>query len=135
LSADEALDDQRREIPGLPPSEEAAAQSSLAPVNSDIQEANLVNRGATEAEWRADAEQREHHRNQKFRDNFERIAILSLWATFLVALAIGVTWFYHLLTPEKYHFLNPEQISKLQNIVTGGILASIASGHIKKRLG
>jgi len=45
-----------------------------------------------------------------------------------------ITWFWHILSPQCVHWLTGEQITKVQALATGGILATIAAGHLKKRL-
>lgn len=124
-----------KRIPGLPQSEAATLEVQVGASDSGTQEAQLLSQGLPESEISRQAAASEHRRNEQFRDHFEKIAISGLYLAALVFLTVGLTWFYHLLMPESWHWLNADQVAKLQNLITGGILASIAGGHIKKRLG
>lgn len=124
-----------KQIPGLPPSEEAALSSPIGSNDSGTKEAKLFALGLSEDQFRKKSAENEHVRNERFKDHFETIAILTLWVIAALFLIVGVTWFWHLIMPDNWHWLKADQIAKLQNIVTGGILTSIAAGHVKKRLG
>ena len=124
-----------RKIPGLPPSEAAALSTQVGTPDGGTQEAKLLSLGLSEHEIARRAAASEHRRNENFRDHFERIAIIALWLTAVLLFVVGFTWLYHLLMPERWHWLSADQVLKLQNIVTGGVLAGVAGNHIKKRLG
>ena len=51
-----------------------------------------------------------------------------------IAFAAGSIWLWHILAPADQHWLSAEQIGKLQALVTGGVLTTVAAGHIKKRI-
>jgi hypothetical protein len=36
--------------------------------------------------------------------------------------------------PLTWYWLGPDAIGKLQNLITGGIVATLAGGHFKKRM-
>lgn len=123
-------------VPPPSPEEEKVLLPS-APNGDDTgtQETKQLTRGLPEKELRKEAAKREHDRSERFRDHFENVAICSLWIIAFVLFAVGGTWFWHLLTPGGWHYLDTEQVTKLQNIVTGGIAVGIMSAHIKKRMG
>jgi hypothetical protein len=123
-----------RQVPGLSPAEVAALESFAGDRDTGALEAQLLTQGLDEDEIRRRTAASEHSRNEKFRDHFETISIIGLYLISLIFCLVGLTWLYHLLTPEWWHWLSPEQLFKLQNIVTGGIIASIAASHVKKRL-
>ncbi|BCG70144.1 hypothetical protein MesoLj113a_13020 [Mesorhizobium sp. 113-1-2] len=77
----------------------------------------------------------EHRRNENFRDHFERAAICGLWLFSICILLAGATWFYHVVTPDAWHWLSPDGTTRLQNILTGGVVAAVAGGHLKRRMG
>lgn len=118
-------------IPEVPPSESDLLEDG-APQDSGAKEAALFETGKRLEDW---SKENEHYRNEKFRDHFEIVAICALWGVAFLFAAVAVIWFWHLLLPEKCHWLSSESVSKIQNIVTGGILTSLATGHFKKRLG
>ena len=49
-------------------------------------------------------------------------------------LAIVITWAVHLLASDEFHWLTQEQISELQKVLSGSLIAVIASDYIKKYL-
>lgn len=118
------------------PSEEdkKAIRPSGAESDSGIEEAKQYSEGLSLEEIQRKSEENEHHRSEKFRDNFEKVAIIFLWVLGSILVLVFVTWFYHILAPTRYHWLNTDQLDKLQSIATGGILASIATGHIRRRI-
>lgn len=128
-------DDQKpdKKIPGLPPEEAASLKDAKIDGDSGQQEALLLTRNLSEDQLKKEAANREHDRSEWFKDHFEILAMIGLYASFVVFLFVGGVWFWHLLTP--WPFLNPDQVAAVQNIATGGIIATIATGHIKRRLG
>lgn len=80
------------------------------------------------------AKENEHRRNEQFRDHFERLAILCLYLGALLIAVVGLTWVWHILLPQGLHWLNADQVGKVQSLLLGGILTSVVTGHIKKRL-
>jgi hypothetical protein len=36
---------------------------------------------------------------------------------------------HFVVTPESWHWLSPDGIYRLQNILTGGVVAAVAAGH------
>lgn len=118
-------------IPEVPPSESDLLEDGT-PQDSGAKEAALFEAGKRLEDW---SKENEHYRNEIFRDHFEMVAICALWSVSFLFASVGAIWFWHLLLPEKWHWLSPEGVSKIQNIVTGGILTSLATGHFKKRLG
>lgn len=129
-------DKQQPSVPGLPPSERQAIEEAAKGDQKDsgAEEAKFLNRGLSSDELRREAEKNDHKRNENFLNHFEFIAIGGLWIAAFSFLIVGVTWLYHLLTPECWHWLDADHLAKLQNIVTGGVLTSVAAGHLKKRL-
>lgn len=128
------ITDELKTIPPLTSTDRKVAATFTGPNDSAIEEAKLFELGLDEEDIKKRANEREHRRNELFRDHFENIAIAFLYLIAFLFFAVGFSWFWHLLTPGSWHYLSTDQVSKLQNIVTGGILASIAAGHIKKRL-
>ena len=127
-------DEPSKKIPGLDADEVEALYAGPSG-NGSAKEAEDFNQGLSVAELERKARQNEHKRSESFKNHFENVAICTLWIVAALALAVGVTWFWHLLMPDRLHWLSSDGVQKLQNIVTGGIVASLAAGHIKKRLG
>lgn len=131
-------DDGNEGLPDVPgPTEDDAKilePSPDAAVDTGTKEAALLTRGKTEKELKKEAALKEHDRSQKFKDHFERIAIGLLWIAAASLLVIFMSWLWHMVTPSCLHYLDSEQLAKLQYLFTGGIVVGVVSGHLKKRL-
>jgi hypothetical protein len=80
------------------------------------------------------ASENEHGRTERFR-NHVAYAILGLfWVVFVCVILSGTVWFYHLIFPEKWHFLTSAQVEKIGNQLFGGVVSVFISGYAKKRL-
>lgn len=123
-------------VPRLSPEEiKAAATTDPAATSLAFQELATLSSGRSPEELEADEREREFSRNQKFKDHFERIAIVALWVFAAAILAVGSIWLWHLLMPPKCRWLTTEDVSHLQSIATAGLLVGLVSNHFKKRLG
>lgn len=121
------------QVPGPPPDATAPDPTSTA-ADTGIQEAKSLSLGLSAAELKKAAAKKEYDREQRFKDHFEAIAIWSLYGLALAFFLSAVIWLWHMLAPECLHYLTPEQQSKLQALLTGGILAGAISNHMRKRL-
>ena len=125
-----------RSIPAITPEELAVALPPPADSpDTGTAEARLLSKNLSEDELRKHAVSREAQRTERFRDQFECIAILGLWVLALSILALFLVWFWHLVVPLSWRWLTDGEIGRVQSIVLGGVLASFALGHIRKRLG
>ncbi|MBB4272811.1 hypothetical protein [Rhizobium mongolense] len=124
-----------KQIPITPGVEASADEASLPRTDSGLREAELLGRNLSAEEIKRRSEHNEHERNEKFRNHFEAIAIVSLWGFFLLFTGLILAWFWHYIMPVQWHWLAQDQLSKVQTLATGGIVATIAAGHLKKRLG
>lgn len=123
-------------VPDLTAEEERAVDAARVPaIDSGVREANQLSRGLSAEEIEREQENSEHLRSESFRNHFERIAIASLWIVAGLLAAGLVTWFWHLLAPTRLHWLEPERLDRVQNIVTGAVLIGVISNHIKRRIG
>jgi hypothetical protein len=103
-----------------------------------LAEAKQVASGKPQEELAEEAAAREHERGQRFKDHFERIAIVTLYAVSLGMLVATGIWFLHVITPVEptaWRWLNANQVQALQNGITGVILVGVLADHFKKRLG
>lgn len=96
-------------------------------------EALSLSRGLPERDLKKEAEEADHDRGERFKGHLDNIAIILMYAIAAALLIAGGIWFWHIITP--CHFLPPEQLSVLQNMLTGGILVSGGAAYVKKRLG
>lgn len=130
-----AGDDQIKQIPVRPPAEAVALDAPLSDQDPGSKEAILLSRGLSAKEIEAEAATNDHRRTQKFRDNFEIMAIIALWSAFAALLSMAAVWLWHTAMPACWHWLDDGQIGAIQNIVTGGIIAAALGDHFKRRLG
>jgi hypothetical protein len=111
------------------------AEEGAAPVaEPDLGQAEALSlgRGLPARDLRREAEESDHERNEKFKGHFDKIGICALYVLAGASLVAGVIWFWHIVTP--WHFLQTEQLSHLQNLLTGGVLVSVGTSYLKKRL-
>lgn len=120
-------------IPNLDTEEDLT--DTTAPGGNDLgqEEALSLGRGLSKRDLAKEADEAEHDRSERFRNHFERVAIGGLYIGAVALLAGASVWFWHIITP--WHFLDPDQLSHLQNLVTGGVLVSVGTNYMKKRLG
>lgn len=121
-----------KKVPELSPIE---AMEAGAGEDGGVKESLLFGSGLSAEDIAKAAAASDWRRSEWFKNSFEILAILALVAAFFVFMAVCGVWFWHLLTPDTYHFLPPEQVKTVQSIATGSIFAGLATGHIKKRLG
>lgn len=88
----------------------------------------------SQEEIRREALAAEAKRSERFREHFERLATLSLYLTWTAITAVACVWLCHLLTPEAYHWLSESQVEQIQAVLTGGVVAGVAVGHLRKKL-
>lgn len=122
-----------KHIPRIPTAELAADVSPEGAPDLGLEEAVSLGRGLSKRDLAKEADEAEHDRSERFRNHFERVAIWGLYLGALALLAGSGVWFWHIVTP--WHFLEPDQLSHLQNLVTGGVLVSVGTNYMKKRLG
>jgi hypothetical protein len=97
------------------------------------QEALYLGRGSSVRDLRRETDESDHDRNERFKGHFDKVGIAALYAVSTALLIAGGFWFWHIVTP--WHFLAPTQLAVLQNMLTGGVLVSVGTSYMKKRLG
>lgn len=122
-----------KQIP-LSPDDKRTRPFSITADGTGKKEAALLGRGESAEELTLVACAAEAERTEKFRDHFEFLALASLYVVWSLMLIIGLVWIYHLIAPPIWWRLPDQQVSNIHSIVTGGIIAGIASGHMKRRL-
>lgn len=106
-------------------------EPNLQPDQLAQQESQVFN---SKRDLETESAEGEHDRFQKFRCTVNCIAIwmLYLFAVLFVVGVVTIAW--HLMTPEQYHYLSPEQVDKLHTIVGSALFSSIATNYIKNRV-
>lgn len=124
-------------IPAEAVAEEIRAEENVRAGDGDggTAEVRLLSRGLSARDLERESEETEHDRAERFKGHFESISICAIWAISIVVALFGLIWFWHLVTPDSWHWLKDPQIEKLQNIFAGIVLAGMLGDHFKKRLG
>jgi hypothetical protein len=131
LSGNDQRKDERT-VPPLSAKEEAAITASDDRSN---EEAKQLASGKPTNELKRIAEENEAGRTEKFRDHFETLALITLYVVWAIVILFALVWAYHLVAPVGWCRLPDAQIDKIQSILAGGIIAGIATGHVKRRIG
>jgi len=82
-----------------------------------------------------DAAKNDHRRNESFRNAVSWATLIIFWLAVVAIVVAGVCWFWHLMTPDWLHFLEPRQSEKIGSLLLGGVMSNAVSGYAKKRLG
>jgi hypothetical protein len=97
-------------------------------------EAAQLSSGKSATELAHEANENEHNRSEKFKEHFERLAIITLWSLAVAMFAIGVVWLYHLVMPDTWHWLTEPELDTLKGLLTGGLIVGVLTNHFRKRL-
>ena len=123
----------KKQIPQPAPDAQPLVEGAL---DAGTAEFRQLSRGLDVPDLKSEAEAAEHRRTETFRDHFEKVAIAALWVLFLAMGVIGIVWIWHLITPEtsRLHWLSEAQMEKLQDVLTGGLVAGLVADHFKRRM-
>jgi hypothetical protein len=136
--------EQRRSLPPAEPSLPILAKDGGE--DTALSEARQLSSGKSVRNLKKDAEESDHERGERFRDNFETITICAINAIFAAMAVLGIVWLAHMVLPEKCspsasifgiqlcRWLIPEQVIIIQDVLTGGIIAGLIGDHIKRRM-
>ena len=102
------------------------------PTDDDLAKKEAIAIGAGTLE--ADAKKQEHGRHQKFRDHINRATLIVFWTVVFCLIVSILIFTFHLVTPEKWHFLSIDQIGTLKTLLGGAILSSAMSGYVANRM-
>jgi hypothetical protein len=126
------LEESKKTIPRLPPAEERI----LAGTDDQATKETLqLSSGKTLEDLQHDAAKNEHERTESFRDLFDALIKIAVVLGFAAIVLFGATWVWHLLMPSSWHWLTEQDVDHIQNIVTGGVIATLVGDHFKRRLG
>lgn len=124
-----------RQIPPGVPQNEQAASGNIDSIGRAYAEYEALTRNASPEDLQKDADFREHGRNQRFRHQFELIAICALWIAAAAIAGVGGVWLWHMAAPDRWRWLKSDDVSHLQSIMTAGLLVGVIGNHFKKRMG
>lgn len=89
---------------------------------------------ATERDIEKEGKEHEHDRHQAFRDHINYATIFIFWVIAACIIIGIVTFAFHMVTPESFHWLNQAQLDKLQTMLGAAVLSSALTGYVKKRM-
>jgi hypothetical protein len=125
---------------------QAAEETTPAVGDLAVKETLQISSGMSTDEMEKEAKEREHKRDQWFRDNFEMLAVAAMYVAFVALCIIGVIWLLHMILPERCgpascwyicfcRWLTPDQVTILQDVLTGGLIGGLLADHFRKRMG
>jgi hypothetical protein len=131
----------RKLIPGARPAEGTPPSGDEGAKLEAVQFAS----GKSQRELEEAAKRADHDRAQRFLERFETLSIWAMQALFAIFAVLGTVWTLHLVLPERSpilpggwllcRWLTADQVTVIQNILTGGLVAGIVTDHFKKRVG
>lgn len=77
------------------------------------------------------AAQNEAWRSESIKNTLHYVALIVLGVFVLFFVAFLVSWGYHLVTPESWHYLTSEQVDKLQSFVLSSVVAASLSKYFE----
>ena len=112
----------KRDVPDVP----------LDQIPSSDDASKMEAAGFDNASLEKDAKRRSHNRREGSKDHVYYAGLFLLWLI-VVVVFLGITlWGYHLLTPASIHFLDNEQIDRLENLVASAAVATLVSEYLRK---
>lgn len=138
------LENQRKVIPAAAVAAEVAGVVEAETDPGNLEAAQL-SRGVAARDLKREADEKEHDRNQKFRDHFEALSLMALNVLFVGFLFLALIVVLHLVLPEqpetKHHvywlhgWLSDDQLDDIKGILAGGLIAGLVADHFKRRMG
>ncbi len=77
---------------------------------------------------------KEHERHQQFRDNLNLATLIIFWVIVICVVWGIVTYTFHILTPDNWHYLGDDQLDQLRSILATAILSSALTGYANKQM-
>jgi hypothetical protein len=66
-------------------------------------------------------------RDESVKTHIHLAGLLILWCVTIGGLILAFIWVWHLATPDKFHFLNVEQLKDIQTVLLSAIGSSFAT--------
>lgn len=81
-----------------------------------------------------DGKHRDHAPFQKFRDHVNLASLILFWTVCASVFGGILTFTWHMLVPESWHYLSPDQLEKLKTILGAAVLSSALTGYANKHM-
>ncbi|MDA1311958.1 MAG: hypothetical protein O2968_01360 [Acidobacteria bacterium] len=78
---------------------------------------------------------KQYRRDNTVKTHLHCATILGFWAFVLGVLGIGLVWFWHLVTPECWHYLSQSQEGEIKTILVTAITSAAMTRAAKKLFG
>lgn len=82
----------------------------------------------------ADGQKKEHTRHQTFRNHVNWAALAIFWALAACVIVGLLTFVFHMLAPDRWHWLSEPQLDKLQTLLGAALLSSALTQYTNKRM-
>lgn len=126
------------DLPVIPPE---VVKAEIGDVGKAKKEDELFKGGEPVDVLEREANEKEAKRQQTFLAHFESVNICAMWAVAVAMAVLGVTWLAHMVLPAKCEgyihvcrWLEPDEITVIQDILTGGLIAGLVADHFRRRL-
>lgn len=98
----------------------------------DDDEALAISEGRDLSKERAEAE---HDRVERFHHHLSTGMIVGLWISMIALCAMGISWAYHMVTPDRWHYLSQPQLGDIKTILFSGGVGAFVAGYLKRLSG
>lgn len=87
-----------------------------------------------DAAWREAAAiaGKDYARDEAKKEHLHRVTLIALWVIFIGGGAIAVTWLFHMITPDSWHYLSPERQEILGKMLFSGITSIFGANALRK---
>lgn len=62
------------------------------------------------------------------------VTVLLIWFFVLVFVLSLSSWLAHYILPDCWHWLNAEQLSKIQSVIFSGAIGAVVSSYVQKHI-
>ncbi len=110
---------------------------NLAFIGQDVSESesNEPQRAKDEARRLFELVEGKHERDHQIRRNIHRGILIGFWVGFLLMIIFLIVWTWHLLLPERLHFVTPTNLDIIQAVIVSVIGSSFLTKHVRNLFG
>lgn len=120
------------EVPG--PSHEEQKALAQPDEGRAADELKYLSSGTASAELKAAADAQDHKRSQRLLDTLSTVLNLSVVGLFFFGALFVCAWAFNIVLPEDMRWLSADSIDRIQNMLTGSVLASAVAGYLQRQL-
>lgn len=130
--------DVENELQGKAGADELDVPKAIPPI--EVRPLQPTSKASAEAQRIADGDYEENgrwndfRRAQRFKETLHWIAIVGICVFALILLAAIVSFFIHMLLPERFHYLSANQLSSINTFITSGVVVGLVQNYIRKHI-